>query len=83
DYSAQDIINFLEQTLGKRLDLLLYSEGGLEEVWGEEKLTDEMYDLLTETYDGLNKNKITFSGKNVDTRQGTVTLEEVLEKWVS
>jgi uncharacterized protein YbjT (DUF2867 family) len=83
DYSAQDIINFLEQTLGKRLDLLPFSEGGWEEVWGEEELPEEMHDLLNETYDGLNDNKITFSGKNVESRQGTVTLEEMLEKWVS
>ena len=33
-------------------------------------------------YDGLNNNKITFSGKNVDIRKGTVTLDEVLGKWV-
>ncbi|MDH3257468.1 MAG: NmrA family NAD(P)-binding protein [Nitrospinota bacterium] len=83
DYSAQDIIDILEQIMGKRLDLLPFSEGGWEEVWGEEELPEEMNDLLEETYDGLNNNKITFSGKHVETRQGTVTLEEVLEKWVS
>lgn len=83
DYSAQDIIDILEQILGKRLDFLPFSKGGWEEVWGEEELPDEMNDLLNETYDDLNNNKIAFSGKNVDTRQGTVTLEEVLEKWVS
>lgn len=82
DYSAQDIINILEQTLGKRLDLLPFSKGGWEEVWGDEELPDEMNDLLNETYTGLNNHKITFSGKNVETRRGTVTLEEVLEKWV-
>ncbi len=84
DYSAQDIIDILEQILGKRLDFLPFSDGGWEEVWGEkEELPDEMNNLLNETYDDLNNNKITFSGKNVETRRGTVTLEEVLEKWVS
>lgn len=83
DYSAQDIVEILEQILGKQLDLLPFAKGGWEEVWGEEDLPDEMNDLLNETYKGLNKNKFTFSGKNVDARQGKVTLEEVLEKWVS
>ena len=83
DYSAQDIINILEQILGKKIDLLPFSEGGWEEILGEEELLDEMNDLLNETYDGLNKSKFSFSGKNVDARQGKVTLEEVLEKWVS
>ncbi len=83
DYSAQDIIDILEQIMGKRLDILPFSEGGWEEVWGEEELPGEMNDLLNETYADLNNNKITFSGKNVESRQGTVTLEEVLEKWVS
>jgi len=83
DYSAQDIIDILEQILGKQLDILPFSKGGWEEVWGEEDLPDEMNALLNETYDELNNNKIAFSGKNVDSRQGTVTLEEVLEKWVS
>jgi uncharacterized protein YbjT (DUF2867 family) len=83
DYSAQDVIHILEQILGKRLDILPFSKGGWEEVLGEEELSDEMNDLLHETYDDLNNNKITFSGKNVESRQGTVTLEEVLEKWVS
>jgi uncharacterized protein YbjT (DUF2867 family) len=83
DYSAQDIIEILEQILGKQLDLLPFSKGGWEEVWGEEDLPDEMNDLLNETYAGLNKNKLTFSGKKVEARQGTTTLEEVLEKWVS
>lgn len=82
DYSAQDIIDILEQIMGKRLDLLPFSKGGWEEVWGEEELPDEMNTLLNETYDDLNNNKIAFSGKNVESRQGTVTLEEVLEKWV-
>jgi uncharacterized protein YbjT (DUF2867 family) len=82
DYSAQDIIDILEQIMGKRLDLLPFSKGGWEEVWGEEELPDEMNGLLNETYDDLNNNKIAFSGKNVESRQGTVTLEEVLEKWV-
>jgi uncharacterized protein YbjT (DUF2867 family) len=82
DYSAQDIIDILEQIMGKRLDLLPFSKGGWEEVWGEEELPDEMNALLNETYDDLNNNKITFSGKNVESRQGIVTLEEVLEKWV-
>jgi uncharacterized protein YbjT (DUF2867 family) len=83
DYSAQDIIDILEQILGKQLDLLPFSKGGWEEVWGELELPDEMNDLLNETYVGLNKHKIIFSGKNVEFRRGTVTLEEVLEKWVS
>ena len=83
DYSAQDIIDILEQIMGKRLDLLPFSKGGWEEVWGEEELPDEMNALLNETHDDLNNNKITFSGKNVETCQGTVALEEVLEKWVS
>ena len=83
DYSAQDIIDILEQIMGKRLDILPFSEGGWEEVWGEEELPGEMNDLLNETYADLNNNKITFSGKNVESRQGTVTLEEVLGKWVS
>jgi len=83
DYSAQDIIDILEQILGKQIDLLPFAKGGWEEVWGEEDLPDEMNDLLHETYDDLNKQKITFSGKNVESRQGKVTLEEVLAKWVS
>jgi uncharacterized protein YbjT (DUF2867 family) len=83
DYSPQDIIDFLEQILGKQIDIFPFNKGGWEEVWGELDLPDEMNDLLNETYDGLNSNKITFSGKNVDTRRGTITLEEVLEKWVS
>jgi uncharacterized protein YbjT (DUF2867 family) len=83
DYSAQDVIDILEQILGKQMDLLPFSKGGWEEVWGEEDLPDEMNTLLNETYDDLNNNKITFSGKNVETRQGTVVLEEMLEKWVS
>jgi uncharacterized protein YbjT (DUF2867 family) len=82
DYSAQDIIDILEQIMGKRLDLLPFSKGGWEEVWGEEELPDEMNALLNETYDDLNNNKIAFSGKNVESRLGAVTLEEVLEKWV-
>jgi uncharacterized protein YbjT (DUF2867 family) len=83
DYSAQDIIDILEQIMGKRLDILPFSEGGWEEVWGEEELPAEMNDLFQETYVGLNNNKITFSGKKVEARRGTVTLEEGLEKWVS
>ena len=42
-----------------------------------------MNSLLNETYTDLNDNKIAFAGKNVESRQGTVTLEEVLERWVS
>jgi NAD(P)H dehydrogenase (quinone) len=83
DYSAQGIIDILEQILGKQMDILPFSEGGWEEVWGEIDLPDDMNDLLNETYVGLNNGKITFSGKNVESRQGKVTLEEVLEKWVS
>lgn len=83
DYSPQDIIDILEQILGKQIDLLPFSDGGWEEVWGEVDLPDEMNHLLNETYAGINDKKITFSGKNVDSRQGTVTLEEVLGKWVS
>lgn len=83
DYSAQDIIDILEQILGKQLDLLPFSKGGWEEVWGEVELPDEMNDLLNQVYAGLNDHKIIFSGKNVESRRGTVTLEEVLEKWVS
>jgi len=83
DYSAQDILDILEQILGKQLDLLPFSKGGWEEVWGDVDIPDEMNDLLHEIYAGLNNHKITFSGKNVETRRGTVTLEEVLEKWVS
>ena len=83
DYSPQDIIDILEQILGKKIDLLPFAEGGWEEVWGELDLPDEMNALLNETYIGLNNKKITFSGKNVELRQGTVTLEEMLEKWVS
>ena len=83
DYSAQDILDILEQILGKQIDLLPFSKGGWEEVLGDEDLPDEMNDLLNETYADLNNNKISFSGKNVDTRQGKVTLEEMLEKWVS
>ena len=83
DYSAQDIIDILDQILGKQLDLLPFSKGGWEEVWGELELPDEMNDLLNEVYSGLNDHKIIFSGKNVESRRGTVTLEEVLEKWVS
>ena len=83
DYSAQDIIDILEQIMGKRLDILPFSEGGWEEVWGEEELPGEMNDLLNETYADLNNNKITFSGKNVESHQGTLTYEEELEKRVS
>jgi len=82
DYSAQDILDMLEQILGKQLDLLPFSKGGWEEIWGEVDLPDEMDALLHETYAGLNNHKINFSGKNVESRQGTVTLGEVLEKWV-
>jgi uncharacterized protein YbjT (DUF2867 family) len=65
DYSAQDIIDILEQILGKQIDLLPFSKGGWEEVCGEEDIQDEMSDLLNATYDNLNNNKTTFSGKNV------------------
>lgn len=83
DYSAQDIIDILEQILGKRLDILPFSKGGWEEVWGDVDIPGEMDDLLHEIYAGLNNHKITFSGKGVETRRGKVTLESVLEKWVS
>ncbi len=83
DYSAQDIVDILEQILGKQMDILPFSEGGWEEVWGELDLPDEMNNLLNETYTGLNDKRITFSGKHVDSRRGTVTLEEVLEKWLT
>ena len=83
EYSAQDIIDILGQILGKQVDLLPFSKGGWEEIWGVVDLPAEMNDLLNETYVGLNNHKITFSGENVETRRGTVTLEEVLEKWVS
>ena len=83
EYSPQDIIDILEQILGKQMDILPFSEGGWEEVWGDVDLPDEMNTLLNETYVDLNNQKIMFSGKNVETRQGKVTLEELLEKWVS
>ena len=83
DYTAQDIIDILEQILGKQIDLLPFAKGGWQEVLGEDELSDEMNALLNETYADLNNNKITFSGKNVETRKGTVTLEEMLGKWVS
>ncbi len=81
DYSAKDILKMLEQVLQKRLSLLPFTEGGWEAIWGGEELSDEMYKLLNETYEGFNKKKITFSGENVETRLGTVTLDEMLEKW--
>lgn len=83
DYSPQDIIEILEQILGKQMDILPFSDGGWEDIWGEVDLPDEMNNLLNKTYTGINDKKITFSGKNVDARHGTVTLEEVLEKWIS
>ena len=83
DYTAQDIIDILVQILGKQIDLLPFAKGGWEEVLGEDELSDEMNALLNETYADLNNNKITFSGKNVDTRKGTMTLDEMLGKWVS
>ena len=83
EYSPQDIVDILEQILGKQMDILPFSEGGWEEVWGEVELPEEMNTLLNETYVDLNNQKIMFSGKNVETRQGKVTLEEILEKWVS
>ena len=83
EYSPQCIIDILEQILGKQIDILPFSEGGWEEMWGEVDLPDEMNALLNETYTGLNNHKITFSGKNVETCQGKVTLEDMLEKWVS
>ena len=82
EYSAQDILKMLERDLQKSLDLLPFSEGGWKAIWGEEGLSEEMNELLNETYDGFNKKRITFSGKNVETRQGTVPLEVVLKKWI-
>jgi uncharacterized protein YbjT (DUF2867 family) len=82
EYSPQDILEMLESILQKKLSLLLFSDGGWNEVWGDETLPEEMTNLLNETYDGLNKQKIAFSEKNVETRRGIVTLEEMLKKWV-
>ncbi len=82
EYSAQDILKMLEQNLQKRLDLLPFSKGGWKAIWGEEGLSEEMSELLNETYEGFNKKWITFSGKNVETRLGTVPLEGVLKKWI-
>ena len=82
DYSAIDILKMLEQSLHKPLELLPFSKGGGEAIWGHEKLSDEMSILLNETYEGFNKKKITFSKTNVETREGTVTLDEALAKWI-
>ncbi len=82
EYSPKDILNILEQNLNRKLALFHYSEKEWRKLWDKEGVDPEMIDLLTETYDGLNHQKITFSGNNVESRQGTVAMEEVLEKWV-
>ncbi len=51
-------------------------------ILGEEEFSEEMNELLNETYEGFNKKWITFSGKYVESRQGTVPLEGVLKKWI-
>lgn len=82
NYSAKDIQKMLEEILHKRLDLLPFSKGGWEALWGGEEVSDEMDRLLNATYESFNNKRITFSGKNVETRQGKVTLQEALEKWI-
>ena len=82
EYSPQDILNILEQDLNRKLALLHYSEKEWRKLWDKEGVDPEMIELLTETYDGINHKKIAFSGNNVESRQGTVAMEEVLGKWV-
>lgn len=82
DYSAKDVLEMLEQALQKKLKLFLYSEKEWKKLWDDEGVLGEMIELLVETYDGFNKRRIAFSGNNVESRKGTVTLEEVLGKWV-
>lgn len=78
--SPEDILGLLQEIMGRKLKILPFSKGGWETVWGQEELPAEMNRLLNETYEGLNKQKIVFSGKQVESRQGSVLLEEVLEK---
>lgn len=82
EYSPKDILNILEQNLNRKLALYHYPEKEWRKLWDKEGVDPEMIELLTETYDGLNHKKITFSGNNVESRQGTVAMEEVLGKWV-
>lgn len=82
EYSPKDILNILEQNLNRKLALYHYPEKEWRKLWDKEGVDPEMIELLTETYDGLNHQKITFSGNNVESRQGTVAMEEILGKWV-
>ncbi len=82
EYSPQDILNILEQDLNRKLALYHYPEKEWRKLWDKEGVAPEMIELLTDTCDGLNHKKITFSGNNVESRQGTVAMEEVLGKWV-
>ena len=82
EYSPQDVVTILEQSLGKAVSILPFKEGGWEAVWGDEELPEEMNHLLNATYDGFNKKRIVFSGKQVESREGSIMLEEVLGKWV-
>ena len=82
EYSPKDILNILEQDLNRKMALYHYSEKEWRELWDKEEADPETIELLTETYDGLNRKKITFSGNSVESRKGTVTMEDFLGKWV-
>lgn len=82
EYSPKDIQNILEQNLNRKLALFHHSKNEWRELWDKEEVDPEVIKLLIETYDGLNHQKITFSGNSVKSRQGTVTMEDFLEKWV-
>ncbi len=82
EYSPKDIQNILEQDLNRKLALFHYSEKEWRKLWDKEEVDPEMIELLTETCNGLNRKKIKFSGNNVESRKGTVTMEDFLGKWV-
>ena len=83
DYSPNDALGILEQTLGEKLELHVYSEKEWKQLWLDEGVHEEMIDLLVATYGGFDKKKIVFSEKNVEARKGTVALEEVLSRWAA
>lgn len=82
EYSAKDVVAILEEALGKPLGILPFDKGGWDVLWDGEELPEEMNRLLNATYDAFNKMKITFSGKQVEARRGSLQLEKVLGKWL-
>ena len=82
EYSPKDIQNILEQNLKRKLALFHYSKNEWREFWDQEEVDPEVVKLLIETFDGLNHQKISFSGNSVESRKGTVTMEDFLRKWV-